>query len=153
MTNTNNTTNNEFGINRLYVKDLSLEAPNVPQIFQGEWNPNIELNLDVQHSSVSDDFYEVVLFARLTAKIKEQVAFIIEVKQAGIFTIKGFDGIQKEQVLEIFCPNVLFPYLRNVVSETLVSASFPVVYLSPVNFEAIFMEKQKKQNERENKNN
>lgn len=147
MTNTNNAANNEFGINRLYVKDLSLEAPNTPQIFQGEWAPNIELNLDVKHNSVSDDFYEVILFARLTAKIKEQVAFVIEVKQAGIFTIKGFDDTQKEQVLEIFCPNVLFPYLRNVVSETLVAASFPVVYLSPVNFEAIFMEKKKKQSE------
>ncbi len=145
MAETNAVNNNEFGINRLYVKDLSLEVPNAPQIFQGEWTPNVEMNLDIKHSNISDNFYEVVLFARLVAKVKEQIAFVVEVKQAGIFTIKGFDGVQKEQVLEIFCPNVLFPYLRNVISETLVAASFPVIYLSPVNFEAMFIEKKKKE--------
>jgi preprotein translocase subunit SecB len=133
----------EFGIQRIYVKDLSYEAPGTPEIFQLEWAPQVDFNLHTDSKKIMEDVYEVVLEVTVTVKIKDRTAFLIEVKQAGIFTIKGFNKEQLEPMLGSFCPNILFPYARELISTTISRGSFPSLYLAPVNFDALHQEQQK----------
>ncbi len=128
----------EFGIQRLFVKDLSLECPNSPAIFLEQWEPvmNMDLATDAANQ-LSEGVREVVLKVTVTVKIKEKVAFLVEVKQAGIFTVKGFPQDQIENILGSFCPNILYPYAREVVTDAVVKAGFPQLYLAPVNFDAL----------------
>lgn len=129
----------EFSIQRLYVKDLSLETPNTPQIFLEPWEPKMHMDLGTDASAVLEDgLREVVLTVTVTVKIKERVAFLVEVKQAGIFMLKNFTEEQIEHMLGSFCPNVLYPYAREVVSDAVMRAGFPQLYLAPVNFDALF---------------
>lgn len=136
-------TKHEFVIQRLYVKDISFEAPSTPAIFQSEWVPQVDLNLATGSQKMSDGVYEVELTVTVTVKLKEKTAFLIEVKQAGIFTLKGFSDDQLGPMLGSFCPNILFPYARELVSETVNRGSFPPLYLAPINFDALYQEQQK----------
>ena len=139
----------EFAIQRLYVKDLSLETPNTPQIFLEQWEPQLTMDLATNASLVLEDgMREVVLTVTVTVKIKEKVAFLIEVKQAGIFMLKGFDENQLNHMLGSFCPNVLYPYAREVVTDAVMRAGFPQLYLAPVNFEALYEQHKKQQQEK-----
>jgi preprotein translocase subunit SecB len=133
-----------FGIQRLYVKDLSFEAPSTPEIFQTEWVPQVDFNLHTSFSKIADGAYEVVLQITVTAKLKDKTAFLIEVKQAGIFTVNGFTKEQLEPMLGSFCPNILFPYARELISATINRGSFPPLYLAPINFDALYQEQLKK---------
>ena len=138
----------EFVIQRIYIKDLSYEAPNAPEVFRDEWKPQIDLALDTSSKKISDETYNVVLKVTVTVRVKEKVAFLVEVEEAGIFTLKGFAEEQLDAMLGSFCPNVLFPYAREIVSETVNRGSFPPLYLAPINFDAIYqqkLEKSKKQ--------
>lgn len=138
----------EFAIQRLYVKDLSLETPNSPKIFLDAWEPQLHMDLATDASLVLDnDVREVVLTVTVTVKIKEKVAFLAEVKQAGIFSLKGFTDEQQHHMLGSFCPNILYPYAREVVSDVVMRAGFPQLYLAPVNFDALY--EQSKNNEKE----
>ena len=129
----------EFAIQRIYVKDLSLETPNSPQIFLEEWQPELNMDLGTDASLVLDEgVREVVLTVTVTVKIKDKVAFLVEVKQAGIFSMKGFPEDQLHPMLGSFCPNVLYPYAREVVSDAVMRAGFPQLYLAPVNFDALY---------------
>ncbi|MDP1574932.1 MAG: protein-export chaperone SecB [Coxiellaceae bacterium] len=133
----------EFAIQRLYVKDLSVEAPNTPQIFLEPWEPQLHMDLGTDASLQLDEgMREVVLTVTVTVKIKDKVAFLVEVKQAGIFSLKGFDEQQMHHMLGSFCPNVLYPYAREVVTDAVVRAGFPQLYLAPVNFDALYAQQQ-----------
>jgi len=135
----------EFAIQRMYVKDLSLETPNTPQVFLEPWEPEMHMDLGTDASTVLEDgVREVVLTVTVTVKIKTKVAFLVEVKQAGIFALKGFTNDQLQHMLGSFCPNILYPYAREVVTDAVMRAGFPQLYLAPVNFDALY-EQQKEQ--------
>src|SRR3990167_4201740 len=134
----------EFAIQRLYVKDLSLETPNAPKIFLKQWEPQLHMDLATDANLVLEEgVREVVLTVTVTVKIKEEVAFLVEVKQAGIFSLKGFSDEQLKHMLGSFCPNILYPYAREVVSDCVTRAGFPQLYLAPVNFDALYEQHQK----------
>lgn len=132
-----------FAIEKIYVRDLSLEIPNAPDIFLERDTPEINLQLDSKNITINNDegLYEVVLTATVTAKIKDKAMFIVEVQQSGIFRMRNIPGNEIEPVLGIGCPNILFPYLREVVSDVVIRAGFPPVILNPVNFEAVYQQK------------
>lgn len=132
----------EFIIQRLYIKDLSLEAPNSPKIFLEEWNPNTQMDLDTKTKKIDNETHEVVLRITVTVMIKEKTAFLVEVKQAGIFTLKGFSTDQEHLALGSFCPTILYPYAREVITDVVIKAGYPPLYLSPVNFDALLAAKQ-----------
>lgn len=135
----------EFSIQRIYTKDISFEAPNTPDIFQNEWTPQVDLNLNTDSKKLAADIYEVVLQLTVTVKLKDKTAFLVEIKQAGIFMLKGFAEEQLGPMLGSFCPNILFPYARELISETICRGSFPPLYLSPINFDALYQEQLQKQ--------
>lgn len=136
-----------FALQRIYVKDLSFESPNSPQVFQKQWKPEVKMDLSTKHKQVAENLYEVVISVTLTVSVEEMTAYIVEVQQAGIFAVQGIEGAQLAQALNAFCPNLLFPYLRETIDTTVVKGSFPAMMLAPVNFDAIFaqavMQKQK----------
>ncbi len=135
----------EFGIQRIYLKDLSFEAPKSPQVFLEEWKPEMDMDLQTQTTSLGDDVHEVVLTVTVNVKLSDEVVFIVEVKEAGIFSIKNFPEDQLRPMLGSFCPNVLYPYAREVVTDTVVRGGFPQLYLAPVNFDALFQQHEAEQ--------
>lgn len=128
-----------FQIQRIYTKDVSFEAPNSPVIFQKEWQPEVKLDLDTASTDLGDNAFEVVLRLTVTANVGEQVAFLCEVQQAGIFSVAGLDGAQMAHCLGAYCPNILFPYARECVTSLVARGTFPQLNLAPVNFDALFM--------------
>jgi len=130
-----------FAIEKIYVKDLSLEIPNAPNIFLERDTPEINLQLGTKSQGIGEGLYEVLLTVTVTAKIKDKNMFLVEAQQAGIFRIRNIPAGEIEPVLGIGCPNILFPYLREVVSDVVTRAGFPPVILNPVNFEAIYQQK------------
>jgi preprotein translocase subunit SecB len=142
MSNENQEKEPQFMIQRVYVKDLSFETPNTPDIFREEWEPKLNLDLNTSHTKLEDNVYEVVLDVTATVNNKDNVAFLAEVKQAGIFTIEGAPSDQLDHLLGSFCPNILFPYAREAVSDMVIKASFPQLVLAPVNFDALYMQQQ-----------
>lgn len=132
----------ELQIQRIYVKDVSFEAPNLPTIFQQEWKPQLGFELDTQTIQLDEDLYEVTLHINVETKLEDtgDTAFICEVKQAGVFTIKGLEGIQLAHCLASQCPNMLYPYARELIASLVNRGTFPALNLSPVNFDALFMD-------------
>lgn len=128
----------QFSLQRIYVRDLSFEAPKSPAIFRQEWTPSVSLDLNTRQKSLEGDFYEVVLTLSVTVSNGEEVAFIVEVQQAGIFLIKGLDAQSMSHTLGAFCPNLLFPYARETIDSLVVRGSFPALMLAPVNFDALY---------------
>ena len=135
-----------FAIEKIYVKDLSLEIPNAPNIFLERDTPEINLQLGTKSQSIDEGLYEVLLTVTVTAKIKDKIMFLVEVQQAGIFRIRHVPDSEIDPVLGIGCPNILFPYLRETVSDIVTRAGFPPVILNPVNFEAIYQQKRAETN-------
>ena len=131
-----------FNMDKIYVKDLSLEIPNAPQIFLEREAPQIEVQLHTAASAIDEGVYEVTVTATVTAKIGDKVMFLIEVKQAGIFTVRNVPEAEKTPVLAVVCPNILFPYLREAVSDVSVRAGFAPVLLSPINFDVLYQQQQ-----------
>ena len=138
MTEQTNNEQHQFFIQRIYTKNISFESPNSPQVFQDEWEPELNLDLNVKHQNLDKDTFEVVLTVTANVKNKSKVAFLVEVEQAGIFTIQGPVGEQLEHALGSFCPSLLFPYAREIISSEVTRGSFQQLVLSPVNFDAIF---------------
>lgn len=128
----------EFGIQRIYTKDVSFEAPATPQIFQEEYKPDTNLNLNTQVEKLGEDVYEVILTVTVTTKIGEKTAYLAEVKQAGIFAVRGFSDQEMGPMMGAYCPNILFPYVREVISDLVTKGSFPQMVLQPVNFDALY---------------
>jgi preprotein translocase subunit SecB len=127
-----------FNIQRMYLKDLSLEQPNSPQILLEQQQPNVDINLAVSAETVADGVYEVSVTATVTTKFGERTLFLIEAKQAGIFEVRNLPSDQMQAILGIACPGMVYPYLRAIVSDVCTRAGFPPVLLSEVNFQAMF---------------
>jgi preprotein translocase subunit SecB len=140
--------NREFAVQRIYTKDISFETPNSPAVFQQEWKPETGVNLNTEVNKLSDDVFEVTLTVTVTTKLGEQTAYLAEVKQAGIFTAKGFPEQEMGPLLGAFCPNQLFPYVREVVSDLITKGSFPQMVLQPVNFDMIYAQHQQERAKR-----
>ena len=134
-----------FSIEKLYVKDLSLEIPNAPQVFLERNAPQVDIQLHHASKPVEDGVYETSLTVTVTAKVGDKTMFLVEATQAGIFVARNIPQQELEPVLAIACPNILFPYVREVVSDVVVRAGFPPVVLSPVNFEAIYQAQREQQ--------
>lgn len=128
----------EFAIQRIYIKDLSVESPNSPHIFLEPGEPEVKMDLATNANDLGNNTREVVLTVTVSVKIKDKTAFLVEVKQAGIFTLANFPDEQLRPLLGSFCPNILYPYAREVVTDAAVKAGFPQLYLSPVNFDALY---------------
>jgi preprotein translocase subunit SecB len=135
-----------FAIRRLYTRDVSFESPNAPQIFNEEkWTPDVSMNLQNQARLLGGDFYEVTVTITVTVKLGERVAYLVEVQQAGEFQATGFQGEELRQLLGIYCPGVLYPFLRETVASLVAKGGFPPLLLAPVNFDALYMQHQQSQ--------
>jgi len=128
----------QFALQKIYVKDLSFETPNSPQVFLDNWEPDINLQLGNKASALNEETHEVVLELTVTAKLKDKVAFLVEVQMAGIFNIAGYDQDQLAAVTGSACPQILFPYARELVSDLVTRGGFPQLLLSPINFEVLY---------------
>ncbi|MFN3579775.1 MAG: protein-export chaperone SecB [Pseudomonas sp.] len=138
----------QFSLQRIYVKDLSFESPKAPAVFQTQWNPHVNLDLNTRHSQLQDGIHEVVLSLSATVTNgEEEVSFIAEVQQAGIFAISGLDEAAMRHTLGAFCPNILFPYAREAIDSLVLRGSFPPLMLSPVNFDALFAQAEQRRME------
>jgi len=136
-----------FNIEKIYVKDLSLEVPNAPAVFLEREAPQMNMQLNTQSAPVdgANGIYETVLTLTITAKIQDKTAFLVELKQAGIFRIQNLPQEAMEPALSVGCPNILFPYAREAVSDAVLKAGFPPLMLQPINFELMYMQQQQAQ--------
>ena len=134
-----------FSIEKVYVKDLSLEIPNAPQVFLEREAPQVDIQLHHNSSAVEDGVYQTTLTVTVTAKVKDKTLFLVEAAQAGIFVVRNLPAQDLDAVLGIACPNILFPYVREVISDVVTRAGFPPVVLAPVNFEAIYQQQREPQ--------
>lgn len=130
----------EFGIQKIYVKDISFEAPNTPLIFRDKWEPEVSLQLGNTAKGLGEGVQEVVLTITVTAKLGDKTAYLAEVQQAGIFNIRGYNDDEMGVMVGSFCPNILFPYAREAVSDLVTRGGFPQLLLAPVNFDALYQQ-------------
>jgi len=133
-----------FGIEKIYVKDLSLEIPNAPQVFTQRETPQLSVELSNATSQLDEGVFETVITVTVTSKIGEKTAFLVEVAQAGIFQIRNIPQENLDMILGVTCPNILFPYARETVSDLVTRAGFPPVLLNPINFEALYAQQRQK---------
>ena len=134
-----------FQIQRIYLKDLSLEQPNSPAIFLESQQPQVEINIGVGADTVGNDNYEVTVRVTVTAKVGEKTLFLLEAKQAGIFEIRNIPQDQLQPIVSIACPGIVYPYLRAIVSDICTRAGFPPVHLAEINFQATYEQQQQQQ--------
>lgn len=127
-----------FNIQRVYLKDLSLEQPNSPHIFLEQEQPTVEVQVDVSASQLAEGVFEVVVIGTVTTKVKEKVAFLVEAKQAGIFDIRNVPAEQMDPLLGIACPTIVYPYLRSNIADTIGRAGFQPIHLAEINFQALY---------------
>jgi preprotein translocase subunit SecB len=130
----------ELVLQNIYVKDASFEAPTGPNIQATEWNPQFNLNMNTSAVAVAESMHEVVLTITLEAKIADKAAYLVEVKQAGLFAIRGYSDEETRRVVGAFCPGVLFPYARQAISDLILRGGFPPFLLPPVNFDGLFQQ-------------
>lgn len=131
----------QFVMQRIYAKDLSFESPSSPDIFKKQWQPKVNVELNTKSDKIDDQGnYEVVLTITITSKVEEETAFLVEVHQAGIFLIKGFEGEDLRRIMGTAAPNILFPYARENIDALCVKGGMPPVMLAPVNFDALFQQ-------------
>ena len=127
-----------FNIQRVYLKDLSLEQPNSPAIFLEQDMPSVEVEVDVKAERLAESIFEVMVTGTVTAKVADKVAFLIEAKQAGIFDIRNIPGDQVDPLVGIACPTIIFPYLRSNIADAITRAGFPPIHLAEINFQALY---------------
>lgn len=135
----------QFALQRLYLSDVSFEAPNSPEVFMVKEQPHVDVKLDTRSRQISDDLYEVTV--KITAQVTfgDKTAFLAEVEQSGAFQISGIEGPNLEHALGAFSPNILFPYAREAIDSLVVKGGFPPLMIAPVNFEAIFAERKQRE--------
>ncbi|MDH2273442.1 protein-export chaperone SecB [Moraxella porci] len=131
----------QLGLERIYTKDISFEVPSV-EVFTKQWKPETDINIAASVTDLDEDYKEVVLTVSVTAKLEDTVAFIAEVQQAGIFLLKNIPEDDLPHLLQAYCPNILFPYAREVISDLVTRGSFPQLLLAPVNFEQAYLQAQ-----------
>lgn len=132
------TTEKQFSIQKIYTKDMSFETPNSPKIFTEKWEPIVDFNLASNVQPLENGLYEVALTVTITVKSEDKTAYLVEVNQAGIFTLIGFSDEELGPMVGSFCPNILFPYAREAVSDLVAKGGFPQLLLAPVNFDALY---------------
>ncbi len=138
---TTETPQQAFNLQKIYTKDVSFESPASPAVFRKSWQPAVNVDLNTKTSVIDEEGnHEVVLTLTVTAKVEEETAFLVEVKQAGIFQVVGIEGQQLQQILATVGPNILFPYARENIDSLVVKGGFPPVMLAPVNFDALYMQ-------------
>ena len=130
----------QFGIQKIYIKDLSFETPHSPAIFQEQWNPSVNMDVSNSASALSDKLYEVVLAVTVTVSSGEKTVYLVEAQQAGIFHIEGFPKEVLNRILATMCPNILFPFAREVIADLAMRGGFPQLLLAPMNFEALYLQ-------------
>lgn len=130
----------EFSLQRIYLKDLSFEAPQGAAGFRRQWKPQVAQDLRTQITKLDDNHFDVVLHLTITVKEGDDTMYLVEVQQAGIFLIKGFEGQQLAAVLNTHCPQIIFPYVRETVDNVINRGTFPALMLPPINFEAIYQQ-------------
>lgn len=138
----------EFALQRIYLSDVSFEAPNSPEVFMGNEKPQVDVKLDAKNRKVNDALYEVTV--KITAQVMfgDKTAFLAEVQQSGAFRVVGIEGENLDHTLGAFCPNILFPYAREAVDGLVVKGGFPPLMIAPVNFEAIYADRKKREAEK-----
>jgi preprotein translocase subunit SecB len=134
-----------FGIEKIYIKDLSLEIPHAPQIFIQREAPQVNIELSNAATKLDDGVFEVVITVTVTSKIEDKTVFLVEVAQAGIFQVRNVSEENLEPIVSVACPNILFPYAREAVSDIVTRAGFPPVLLNPINFEALYAQQKQQQ--------
>lgn len=130
-------------LQKIYVKDASLEVPNAPDVFTRQWQPQMDVQVNTEVKNLPQDHYQVMLSITVTAKLGDDVAFLAEVHQAGVFALKGFEQVaEKRAVLGAYCPNLIFPFARESIADLVQRGGFPQLLLQPINFEALYLEHQ-----------
>jgi preprotein translocase subunit SecB len=138
----------QLTITKIYVKDFSFESPQSPAIFKkGEWKPQTNLNLRSSHNTIGGGLHEIVLTITVEAKEDDKTIFLIELQQAGLFEIKGYEGEELSAIAGSYCPNILFPYARESIANLVQKGGFPEFILQPINFDALYMQSKKQQQE------
>ena len=130
-----------FQIQRLYLKDISLEQPNAPQIFLVQGEPTVQIQIDIQFGHLQDDLFEVIVIGNVTTKVADKVLFLVEAQQAGIFELKNIPAEQVEPMLAIACPSIIYPYLRSNIADLIGRAGFQPIHLSEINFHQLYEQK------------
>lgn len=133
-------TQGQFAVQRVFIKDVSFESPNTPEVFRQAWKPQINMDLNTRSNKLADDVYEVILTLTVTAKNEDKTAFLAEIQQGGIFKIEGLEGQALHHAVGAYCPNLLFPYAREAIDNLVVKGSFPALMLAPVNFDALYQQ-------------
>jgi len=134
----------QFSIEKIYVKDLSFETPNSPQIFQKKWEPVVNMDLANSSTSLNENFYEVVLSITVTVSFENDTVYLIEVQQAGIFKVLNVPNEVLTRMLNTMCPNILFPFAREIISDLVTKGGFPQLLVAPVNFDALYQQQSDK---------
>lgn len=130
----------QFTIQKVYMKDISFETPHSPEIFREEWKPAVDMQLENQANMIEDDVFDVTLSITVTVTVNDKTAYLVEIQQSGVFTIIGFAKELIEQMLATACPNILFPFAREAISDLVTRGGFPQLLLAPVNFDALYMQ-------------
>jgi preprotein translocase subunit SecB len=128
----------QFALQKIYLKDVSFETPYSPQVFMEKWEPSVNVEIQTAGKTLTENVHEVVLTITITAKVGENTAYLAEVQQAGVFTVSGFNDAERGHMLGSFCPNILFPYAREAISDLVGKGGFPQMLLAPVNFDALY---------------
>lgn len=136
--NTNAAAERQFAIQKIYVKDMSFESPATPQIFTQKWEPDVGLEINTTTRPINKEVFDVILTVTVTVKLADKTAYLAEAQQAGIFLLKGFSEQEMGHILGAACPNILFPFAREVVADLVNKGGFPQLLLSPVNFDALY---------------
>lgn len=142
--------NQQFIIQKIYLKDVSFESPNSPKSFtEGEWAPQVNVQINSAHQAIAQDAYEVILSITVTATQNDKTAFLVEIKQAGVFTMTGFPDENLAAMLGAYCPESLFPFAREAIAEMVSKGGFPQLLLAPVNFNALYTQQKEQQLDKE----
>jgi len=142
-------TQEQFGIQNIYVKDISFETPHSPHIFKEQWKPQLEMEISNDINNLNEGVYEVVLNLTATVKIGEKTAFLVEIHQAGIFAMKNIPEDKVSYMLNSYCPNILFPYARETVSSLVAKGGFQPLWLAPINFDVLYTQRLQKQKQQQ----
>lgn len=135
-----------LSITKIYLKDFSFESPQSPDIFrQGDWKPQTNLNLRSSHNQLEGDIHEIVLTVTIEAKEEDKTCFLVELQQAGLFQIAGYEGEELQAIIGSFCPNILFPYARESIASLIQKGGFPEFVLQPINFDALYLQAKQQQ--------
>lgn len=142
------TTDKQLLLQKIYVKDLSFESPNAPEVFTGNFSPQTQLNMRSANKDVGNDNFEVVMTLTVESKAGEKTLFLIEIVQAGVFLIKGYSDEERAILIGSFCPNTLYPFAREAIADIVGKGGFPQLLLQPINFDALFAQAQREQQQR-----